>query len=162
MIRRPPSSPLFPSPPLSRSRFKPLADADGVLSPGVVLTRDPRVPLSALKSTPAIEEEANTCVECGFCEPVCPSRDLTTTPRQRIVLRREMVRQPAGSPVLEALLREYEYDGLETCAADGTCKLACPVGIDTGKLVKGLRERQRSQRAERVALELARRMAHVE
>ena len=32
------------------------------------------------------------CVECGYCEPVCPSRDLTLTPRQRIVLRREMER----------------------------------------------------------------------
>jgi D-lactate dehydrogenase len=143
-------------------RIKALADPDGVLSPGVVLNRDPEVHLKDLKSTPAIEEEANTCVECGFCEPVCPSRDLTTTPRQRIVLRREMVRQPPGSPVLEALLREYEYDGLETCAADGTCKLACPVGIDTGKFIKGLRERQHGARSERVALEVARRWALVE
>src|SRR6478672_5514350 len=140
-------------------RIKALADPDGVLSPGVVLNRDPEV---HLKDTPAIEEEANTCVECGFCEPVCPSRDLTTTPRQRIVVRREMARQPAGSPVLEALLREYEYDGLETCAADGSCKLACPVGIDTGKFVKGLRERQHSARSERVALEVARRWDLVE
>ena len=30
---------------------------------------------------------------------------------------------------------------IETCAADGTCRLACPVGIDTGKLVKELRAR---------------------
>ena len=56
-----------------------------------------------------------------------------------------MARQPAGSPVLEALLEEYEYDGIETCAADGTCALACPLGIDTGKLVKELR----AQRAHR-------------
>ncbi|MDX6675083.1 MAG: D-lactate dehydrogenase, partial [Solirubrobacteraceae bacterium] len=143
-------------------RVKALADPDNVLSPGVVLNRDPAIHLKDLKSTPTIEEEANTCVECGFCEPVCPSRDLTTTPRQRIVVRREMARQPAGSPVLEALLREYEYDGLETCAADGSCKLACPVGIDTGKFVKGLRERQHSARSERVALEVARRWALVE
>ena len=40
-----------------------------------------------------------------MCEPVCPSRNATTTPRQRILLRREMARQPEGSPVLEALLR---------------------------------------------------------
>jgi D-lactate dehydrogenase len=143
-------------------RVKALADPDNVLSPGVVLNRDPAIHLKDLKSTPTIEEEANTCVECGFCEPVCPSRDLTTTPRQRIVVRREMARQPAGSPVLAALLREYEYDGLETCAADGSCKLACPVGIDTGKFVKGLRERQHGARSERVALEVARRWALVE
>ena len=122
-------------------RVKRLADPDGVLAPGVVLNRDPDVHLRNLKTTPAIEESATTCVECGFCEPVCPSRNLTTTPRQRIVLRREMARQPAGSPVQKALLEEYEYDALETCAADGSCQLACPVGIDTGKLVKELRTR---------------------
>ena len=123
-------------------RVKRLADPDGVLAPGVVLNDDPGVHLRNLSTTPEIEEVANHCVECGFCEPVCPSRDLTTTPRQRIVLRRELARQPAGSPVAVALEREYEYDGLETCAADGTCGLACPLAIDTGKLVKEFRARE--------------------
>ena len=79
-------------------RVKRLADPDGVLAPGVILNDDPACHLQNLKTTPSIEEEggADLCVECGFCEPVCPSRDLTTTPRQRIVLRREMARQPAG------------------------------------------------------------------
>jgi D-lactate dehydrogenase len=143
-------------------RIKGLADPDGVLSPGVLLNRDPGVHLRHLKTTPAIEEVATTCVECGFCEPVCPSADLTLTPRQRIVLRREMARQPAGSPVLAALLEQYEYDGLETCAADGTCMLHCPVSIDTGKLVKGLRAREHTPRAERVAVAVAKRWASVE
>jgi D-lactate dehydrogenase len=143
-------------------RAKRLADPDGVLAPGVVLNDDPGIHLRNLKTTPAVEEEVNTCVECGFCEPVCPSRHLTTTPRQRIVLRREMGRQAPGSPVLEALLEQYEYDALETCAADGTCLLACPVGIDTGKFVKSLRARQHSPRAEKVALRLADRWESVE
>ena len=121
-------------------RIKALADPEGVLAPGVLLNRDPGVHLRNLKSTPPIEEVADNCVECGFCEPVCPSRHLTTTPRQRIVLRREMARQAPGSPVTRALLDEYEYDALETCAVDGTCMLACPLGIDTGKLVKELRD----------------------
>ncbi len=136
-------------------RVKRLADPDGVLGPGVLINDDPGAHLRNLKTTPSIEEAVDTCVECGFCEPVCPSRHLTTTPRQRIVLRREMARQAPGSPVLEALLAEFEYDALETCAADGTCMLACPVGIDTGKFVKGLRAEQHSERAERVALRLA-------
>jgi D-lactate dehydrogenase len=136
-------------------RVKRLADPDGVLAPGVVLNRDAGAHLRNLKTTPPIEESATTCVECGFCEPVCPSRDLTTTPRQRIVLRREMARQPAGSPVQRALLEEYEYDGLETCAVDGSCQLACPVGINTGTLVKELRGRQHSDRAEALALRAA-------
>ncbi len=143
-------------------RIKALADPQGVLAPGVLLNRDPGVHLRNLKGAPPIEEEADTCVECGFCEPVCPSRHLTTTPRQRIVLRREMARQPAGSPVLAALLDEYEYDGLETCAADGSCRLACPLGIDTGKLVKDLRGREHGPRAQRVALAAARRWAAFE
>jgi D-lactate dehydrogenase len=143
-------------------RVKRLADPDGVLAPGVILNDDPDCHLQNLKTVPTVEEEADLCVECGFCEPVCPSRDLTTTPRQRIVLRREMARQAAGSPVLEALLEQFEYDGIQTCAADGTCALACPLGIDTGKLVKDFRTQERTPRAQRTALAVAKRWAGVE
>jgi D-lactate dehydrogenase len=144
-------------------RVKQLADPDGVLAPGVVLNRDPDVHLRNLKTMPEVEEEsASSCVECGFCEPVCPSRNLTTTPRQRIVLRREIARQPQGSPLRRALEEEYEYDGLDTCAADGSCRLGCPLGIDTGKLVKELRSESHSARAEAWALRGAKHWAGVE
>ncbi len=143
-------------------RVKRLADPDGVLAPGVLLNRDPGVHLRNLKTTPEIEEVANACVECGFCEPVCPSRDLTTTPRQRILIRREIARQGAGSPVRRALLEQFEYDGLETCAADGTCEIACPVSIDTGKLVKEFRTRQQTPSTERRGRRVAERWASVE
>jgi D-lactate dehydrogenase len=115
----------------------------------VVLDRDPEAHLHNLKSTPPVEDEANPCVECGFCEPVCPSRDLTTTPRQRILIRRELARQEPGSPVHRALTEQEEYASLQTCVADSTCKLACPVAIDTGKLVKDLRAQRVSPRAQR-------------
>jgi D-lactate dehydrogenase len=143
-------------------RVKRLADPDGVLGPGVVLTRDPEAHLRHLKTTPEIEASATTCVECGFCEPVCPSRELTTTPRQRIVLRREIARQPEGSRLRRALEAEFEYEGLETCAADGSCQLVCPLGIDTGRLVKELRSREHSAGEERRATAAARRWAAVE
>ena len=143
-------------------RIKRLADPDGVLGPGVILNRDPDAHLQNLKSTPPIEDVADTCVECGFCEPVCPSRLLTTTPRQRIVLRREMARQPQGSPLQQALIEQYEYDGIETCAADGSCVLSCPVGIDTGKMIKDFRNREHDQGAQRSALKAAKRWAGVE
>jgi D-lactate dehydrogenase len=143
-------------------RVKRLADPDAILGPGIVLNRDPRIHLRNLKSTPEIEEVATKCIECGFCEPVCPSRNITTTPRQRIVLRREMARQPTDSPVQRALLKQYGYDAIETCAADGSCMHACPVAIDTGTLVKGLREREHSDRAELVALGLAKRYSAAE
>ncbi len=150
-------------------RVKRLADPDGVLAPGVVLNRDPGAHLRNLKTMPEVEEaSASACVECGFCEPVCPSRDLTTTPRQRIVLRREIARQPEGSPLRAELEREYAYDGLDSCAADGSCRLACPLGIDTGALVKQLREERHAQNGrlgawrEALALRAAKRWGAVE
>ncbi|MGD0455576.1 MAG: 4Fe-4S dicluster domain-containing protein, partial [Solirubrobacteraceae bacterium] len=143
-------------------RVKQLADPHAFLNPGVVLNRDPGIHLKDLKSQPAIEEVAAQCVECGFCEPVCPSRNATTTPRQRIVIRREMARQAEGSPVYESLLADYEYDALQTCAADGSCQSVCPVAIDTGRLVKELRARERGEREEAVALAIARRYGAVE
>ena len=143
-------------------RIKRLADPDRVLAPGVVLNRDPAVHLRDLKSIPEIEAVATKCIECGFCEPVCPSRNVTTTPRQRIVLRREMARQPPGSPVREALAEQYEYDAVQTCAADGSCGPVCPIGIDTGQLVKQLRARSHGELSERAAAIAARRYAAVE
>jgi D-lactate dehydrogenase len=143
-------------------RIKKLADPDGVLGPGVILNRDPEAHLRNLKSIPPIEDVADTCVECGFCEPVCPSRLLTTTPRQRIVLRREMARQPQGSRVQRALIEQYEYDGIETCAADGSCALSCPVGIDTGKMIKDFRNREHTDKEQRSATAAAKSWARME
>ena len=77
-------------------KLKRLADPENILSPGVILTQDPESHLKNLQTAPTIEATVDRCIQCGFCEPVCPSRNLTTTPRQRIALRREMARQPAG------------------------------------------------------------------
>jgi D-lactate dehydrogenase len=120
---------------------KRLLDPGMLLNPGVLLNEDPDGPLGHLKVTATVEEEVDRCVECGYCEPVCPSKDLTITPRQRIVLRRERERaRLAGDQALvRELDRDYGYDGLDSCAADGMCQTACPVGIDTGALVKRLR-----------------------
>ncbi|MBV8583143.1 MAG: 4Fe-4S dicluster domain-containing protein [Candidatus Eremiobacteraeota bacterium] len=143
-------------------RIKKLADPHGVLAPNVVLTRDDGIHLKSFKSTPPIEDVATHCIECGFCEAVCPSRNVTTTPRQRIVLRREMARQPEGSPLLARLQDEYEYDGIETCAADGTCAIPCPVQINTGALIKTFRRAESTPQREKAALMIAQRWATVE
>jgi D-lactate dehydrogenase len=137
-------------------RIKQLADPDGILAPEVVLSREPQVNLRNLKSTPPIEPVADKCIECGMCEVACPSRNLTATPRQRIVVRREMGRQPEGSLVLRALQEQFEYVGVQSCVADGACQSRCPVQIDTGKLIVDLRAREHTERAEAVALWLAR------
>ncbi|HVR42051.1 MAG TPA: FAD-binding and (Fe-S)-binding domain-containing protein [Thermoanaerobaculia bacterium] len=133
---------------------KRLADPDGILNPGVILDPDPRAHLRHLKDLPSVEPEVDRCIECGFCEPRCPSRDLTTTPRQRIVIRREMERLAAageGRERLAALERDFGYEVLDTCAADGLCATACPVSIDTGTLTKRFREARHSPRQRRVA-----------
>jgi D-lactate dehydrogenase len=120
-------------------RVKNLADPAGILAPGVLLSRDAEAHIHNLHTVPTVEKEIDRCIECGFCEPVCPSRNITTTPRQRIVLRREMLRQPEGSAVARALMAEYNYDAIETCAGDGSCAIACPVDINTGTLMKEFR-----------------------
>jgi D-lactate dehydrogenase len=121
---------------------KRLCDPGNVLNPGVVLTDDADSHLQDLKPVYQVESEVDRCVECGFCEPVCPSRDLTTTPRQRIVLRRELQRaKAAGDTALVAEIEDdYGYAGIDTCAVDGMCQTACPVLINTGDLVKRLRQ----------------------
>ena len=127
-------------------RVKHLLDPHGILAPNILLSHDPLIHLKNLKTTPAIEDvhSASHCIECGFCEPVCPSRNVTVTPRQRIVLRREMSRQPEWSKLLTQLQHEYEYDAIETCAVDGTCADVCPIGINTGALIKHFRKMQHS------------------
>ncbi|MFF4443740.1 FAD-binding and (Fe-S)-binding domain-containing protein [Streptomyces sp. NPDC001502] len=143
-------------------RTKRLVDPEGVLAPRILLDRDPRAHLRGLKTIPQVEAVADPCIECGFCEPTCPSGDLTTTPRQRIVLRREMMRQQPGSPVLDGLLGAYGYDAVDTCAGDSTCKLACPVGIDTGALMKDFRHRRHGPREEAAAALAAQRFGAAE
>ncbi|MFJ5695579.1 FAD-binding and (Fe-S)-binding domain-containing protein [Arthrobacter sp. NPDC093125] len=133
-------------------QLKALVDPRNAFNPGVVLSNDPRSYLDHLKTAPAVEAEVDRCVECGYCEPVCPSKDLTLTPRQRIVGRREIAAAEAsGDGELARRLREeYEYEGLQTCAVDGMCATACPVNINTGDLVRRLREENHSVVADRV------------
>ncbi|HKO05237.1 MAG TPA: FAD-binding and (Fe-S)-binding domain-containing protein [Candidatus Acidoferrales bacterium] len=139
-------------------RLKELADPENLLNPGVIINPDPKSHLKGLKPTPSVEEEVDKCIECGYCEVKCPSRDLTTTPRQRIVLRREMARlagERGNSDLLKALEADFPYAALDTCAVDGLCATACPVGIDTGQLTKRLRGLRHSAAAQKMARRVA-------
>ena len=146
-------------------RLKDLADPENLLNPGVIINPDPQSHLRALKPTPTVEPEVDKCIECGFCEVKCPSRDLTATPRQRIVLRREMTRlinEHAPADWLDALNAEFPYTVLDTCAVDGLCATACPVGIDTGQLTKRFRRLRHSAEANRRARNIAENFAATE
>lgn len=122
-------------------RIKQLFDPAGILNPGVLLSDDKESYLRDLKRLPTVDPEIDRCVECGYCEASCPSRDLTLTPRQRIVVRREVIaaRMSGDDRLADELEADYEYDGIQTCAVDGMCAIACPVDIDTGDLVRRLR-----------------------
>jgi D-lactate dehydrogenase len=121
--------------------IKQLFDPHGLLNPGVILDEDPQAHLRHIKTAPAVAEEVDRCVSCGYCEPVCPSKDLTLTPRQRIVTLRaiEQARLDGDLTLAAQLERDYDYESVQTCAVDGMCQTACPVAINTGSLVKRLR-----------------------
>lgn len=122
--------------------IKQLFDPAAMLNPGVLMGDDPLAHLRHIKTAPPVAEEVDRCVSCGYCEPVCPSKDITLTPRQRIVTLRaiESARLAGDTALVTELEKDYEYESVATCAVDGMCQTACPVDINTGSLVKRLRE----------------------
>ena len=134
--------------------LKKVIDPENLLNPGVIINEHKNAHLQDLKSLPVVEQEVDKCIECGYCEHKCPSRNITLTPRQRIVVRRELALLEAdGKFELHAeLVKQYQYDGLDTCAVDGLCATSCPVDINTGDLVKRLRRESHSPFSNKVAL----------
>lgn len=134
--------------------IKNIIDPKGIFNPGVVLNEDPEIHLKNLKPLPIAHEMIDKCIECGFCENNCPSRDLTLTPRQRIVAFREisrLKREDSNSSRLKEFEKTFDYYGDQTCATDGLCAMSCPVDIDTGKLIKHLRAENVSSFAKNTA-----------
>ncbi|MDF2176678.1 FAD-binding and (Fe-S)-binding domain-containing protein [Aliiglaciecola sp. CAU 1673] len=125
--------------------LKRLFDPRGTLNPGVIINDDPKAHLKHLKAIPAVDAQIDECIECGFCEPVCPSKELTLTPRQRIALWRQLSQKNGLDPKSRQQVGEdYQYLGIDSCAATGLCASRCPVGIDTGAFIKSLRGRRQA------------------
>lgn len=144
--------------------IKGLFDPDNILNPGVIINSDEKVHLKSLKALPAANETVDKCIECGFCEPVCPSTNLSFTPRQRITSYREIqrLRKDNDNPSLLAELeKDYEYLGIDTCAATGLCAERCPVGINTGDLIRELRS-DRNKRHESLSKTFANKFSAIE
>lgn len=120
-------------------RIKIIFDPHNKINPDVLINPDPKAHLKHLKPMPESHAIIDKCIECGYCEPHCVSEGLTLSPRQRIVIAREISRLEATkeNPIrLAEIRRDVTYQLDETCATDGLCALACPVSIDTGEFVK--------------------------
>ncbi|HIP53643.1 MAG TPA: 4Fe-4S dicluster domain-containing protein [Chromatiales bacterium] len=86
--------------------------------------------------TEQILEEADRCVKCGYCLPVCPTylkmRNEAESPRGRIALIQGLLEGTLrDSPVLEGHLRR--------CLTCRACEPACPSGVRYGRIIDGAR-----------------------
>ena len=143
-------------------RIKNIFDPNNKINPDVLINPDPKAHLKNLKPLPESNDIIDKCMECGFCEPHCVSEGLTLSPRQRIVIAREISRLESTNDDpqrLAAIQEEVTYQLDETCATDGLCALACPVHIDTGKFVKEWRARKFDSGDKKVASYIGSHMA---
>src|SRR3569833_13812 len=141
-----------------KRKLKPQIDPENLLNPGVLITDNQTVHIEHFKEMRLSNPIVDLCIECGFCEPACPSAQLTLSPRQRIVVTREMQRlRETGEDDarLEAMYDGFDYAGLYTCAAGNVCAGRCPVGIETGTMVIGERARRKSESEKRTAHRVA-------
>ncbi|MDP2303607.1 MAG: FAD-binding and (Fe-S)-binding domain-containing protein [Ignavibacteria bacterium] len=144
--------------------IKNIFDPENLLNPGVVINNDKNIHLKNLKPLPTVNPIIDKCIECGFCEVNCVSADLTLSPRERIVVLREIARMEGKSEEkfrLSTFSESMDYSVNQTCATDGLCAIACPVGIDTGNMIKNIRYNENSKFAKSFAMLLAKNMNSV-
>lgn len=114
-------------------QIKDLFDPQNILNPDVKLTKDGSLHTKNIKQLNSVDKQVDKCMECGFCEPVCPSRNLSLTPRQRITVARKI--EDLEGQQKQQWLKDFEYYGVQTCATTSLCKVRCPVDIDTGAFI---------------------------
>ena len=87
--------------------------------------------------------KANKCIECGFCEVNCVTCGFTLSSRQRVAVQREIshLRETGSDPErLAILIKQYRYQGDQTCAGDGLCATSCPMKINVADLTHLVRQ----------------------
>ena len=147
--------------------LKEIFDPHHLLNPGVIFNDDPECFIKHFKPLPELKLKglyvpmppkgdrydstretiegvikANKCIECGFCEVNCLTCGLTLSSRQRIVIQREIshLREMGNDPErLATLVKQYRYQGDQTCAGDGLCATSCPMGINVADLTHLMR-----------------------
>ncbi|MCG6930489.1 MAG: FAD-binding oxidoreductase [Desulfofustis sp.] len=133
-------------------RVKQVLDPVNIFNPGVLINDDPRCHTRDLKVSVACHPLLDNCVECGFCEPVCPSKDIGFTPRQRVsVLRHIAWMEQQGRSGIEAWRDTYDRFGTQLCATDAICTTRCPLSIDVAGFTRDRRHAQAGDFAHAVA-----------
>ncbi len=149
--------------------LKEIFDPHYLLNPGVIFNDDPECFIKHFKPLPELKMrgldipaaaaqddrhdsaretvqgvlKANKCIECGFCEVNCVTCGLTLSSRQRIVIQREIshLRETGSDPKrLATLVKQYRYQGNQTCAGDGLCATSCPMKINVADLTHLVRQ----------------------
>lgn len=132
---------------------KRLLDPAGILNRGCLLNDGERCHLEGLKFVGAVGRGVDLCVDCGFCEAVCPSARTGFSPRQRIyALRAIAALEQAGDERQAAEWKEFfRTMGVELCATDGLCSTRCPLGIDVAGFMRHLRHENLTDREKKAA-----------
>ena len=148
--------------------LKEIFDPRYLLNPGVIFNDDPECFIKHFKPLPELKlkglevnlppegdrhdstretiegvRKANKCIECGFCEVNCLTCGLSLSSRQRIVIQREIshLRETGTDPKrLATLVKQYRYQGDQTCAGDGLCATSCPMGINVADITHLVRQ----------------------
>ncbi len=121
--------------------IKSILDPAGILNRGCLLNDDPLCHVHGLKNITPIGSAADICVDCGFCESVCPSARQGLSPRQRIYALRIIAGMAARGETDRAAHWKQEFGkmAVDLCAADGLCTTRCPLGIDVAMWMRLMR-----------------------
>lgn len=137
--------------------LKRIIDPQDLMNPGVILNEDPHCHLSGLKYAVAVDPLVDTCIDCGFCEYVCPSAEVGLSSRQRIYTLRTIagLRRDGHNDEADRWESAFRNMGVNMCAVDGLCATRCPLSIDIAGYIKSRRGANFSPFARRAAAAVA-------